>query len=64
MVYASDADRAQAVAAGVDDYLTKPLQLPVLEAALRRWMPAAPLSTVNTVNVAAANAAAEALKRS
>lgn len=45
--HASDADRAHALAAGMDDYLTKPLQLPALEAALRRWMPAAPISTVN-----------------
>lgn len=40
--HVGDADRAQAMAAGVDDYLTKPVQLPALEAALRRWLPVQP----------------------
>jgi signal transduction histidine kinase/CheY-like chemotaxis protein len=36
--HAGDDDRRQALDAGMDDYLTKPLQLPMLEAALRRWI--------------------------
>jgi CheY-like chemotaxis protein len=36
--HAGDDDRRQALDAGMDDYLTKPLQLPMLEAALRRWV--------------------------
>ncbi|MSU72945.1 MAG: response regulator [Opitutus sp.] len=34
---ARDEERARGMAAGLNDYLTKPLQMPELEAALRRF---------------------------
>ena len=36
--HAQPSDRAQCLAAGMDDYLTKPLQFTLLEAMLRRWL--------------------------
>jgi DNA-binding response OmpR family regulator len=39
-----EADRQQALTAGIDDYLTKPVAMASLEAALRRWLPANTLS--------------------
>ncbi len=35
-------DRESALAAGLDDYLTKPIRTEVLEATLSRWIPGVP----------------------
>jgi HPt (histidine-containing phosphotransfer) domain-containing protein len=34
-------DRARCLASGMDDYLSKPLQVPLIEKALARWLPSA-----------------------
>jgi len=39
--HALDGDRQQCLAAGMDDYLAKPLREPELQAKLERWLPAA-----------------------
>ncbi len=40
---AVEGDRDKCLAAGMDDYLSKPFSLDQLEGALRRWLPATPL---------------------
>jgi signal transduction histidine kinase/CheY-like chemotaxis protein len=42
--HVGEADRQQALTAGIDDYITKPVAMASLEAALRRWLPANTLS--------------------
>ena len=40
--HAMEGDRERCLAAGMDDYLSKPLELPAVHAALERWMSKAP----------------------
>ncbi|RJG02459.1 PAS domain S-box protein [Noviherbaspirillum sedimenti] len=47
-------------AAGMDDYLTKPVQLKVLQRVLEKWMPAADMATIGATVAAPDNAAPEA----
>jgi CheY-like chemotaxis protein len=37
--YAMEGDRSRCLAAGMDDYVTKPMDRQDVDAALRRWIP-------------------------
>ncbi len=51
---AFEVDRQQCLAAGMDDFMTKPAQLETLHAVLGRWLPAAPSATEAAAPPAAA----------
>jgi polar amino acid transport system substrate-binding protein len=52
--HAMQGDRERCIAAGMDDYLTKPLEQPQLRAALQKWLPgAAPIEETNDADDAA-----------
>jgi CheY-like chemotaxis protein/HPt (histidine-containing phosphotransfer) domain-containing protein len=41
--HAMEGDRERCLAAGMDDYLSKPLELPAVQTALERWVPERPV---------------------
>jgi two-component system, sensor histidine kinase and response regulator len=48
---AVDGDREKCLAAGMDDYLSKPFSLEQLEGALRRWLPQVPIIPPGEVHI-------------
>jgi signal transduction histidine kinase/CheY-like chemotaxis protein/HPt (histidine-containing phosphotransfer) domain-containing protein len=53
-------DREKCLAAGMDDYLSKPLNRALLEETLRRWLPAMPIGTAVAAAVSVASDAVAA----